>query len=154
MVPSALPAFSAPTRVMSAPSFLASPGLTAWAVPRTASSAPARSVLVNFMVCSSAMSEGPSQRGLEGEDHETAVREQRVGATAGGDRGAPIGGDLANEVHVLQIEAVLRVQVDGHAQRVAAGILVAAQQHRGVAAQALRVADRQRQVGAREDLVL
>ena len=48
MVPSALPAFSAPTRVRLVPSFLASSALTAaWAVPRTASSAPARSVLAN-----------------------------------------------------------------------------------------------------------
>src|SRR5688572_21308512 len=129
MVPSALPAFSAPTRVRSVPSFLASSGLTAWAVPRTASSAPARSVLVNFMVCSSAMSEGPSQRGLEGEDHETAVREQRIGAAAGGDHGGRVGGGFANEVHVLQIEAVLRLQVDGHAKGVTAGVLVATQQH-------------------------
>ena len=36
----------------------------------------------------------------------------------------------------------LRLQVEGHADGVAAGILVAAQQHGGVAAQAARVADR------------
>ena len=39
-----------------------------------------------FMVCSFANVWRASQRGLEGEDHEAAVREQRIGAAAGGDR--------------------------------------------------------------------
>src|SRR4249919_3946883 len=154
MVPSALPATSAPTRVSLVPSCLASCGLTAWAVPRTASSVPARSVLAKFMdVCSFANVWRASQGGLEREDHEASVREQRVGAAVGGDHVEGVGGGVAEEVHVLQIEAVLRVQVDGRADGIAAGPLVAAQQHGGVAAQATGVADRQGQVGAREDLV-
>src|SRR5207342_3850661 len=106
------------------------------------------------MVCSFAYVDRASQRGLEGEDHEAAVLEQRVGAAVGGDHFERVGGGRAEEVHVLQVEAVLRVQVDGHAGGIAAGILVATQQHGGAAAQAARVADRHGQVGAREELVL
>src|SRR5688572_6644336 len=98
MVPSALAPVSAPTRVRRVPSCLASSAVTAAAaLPSTASSAPARRVLANVMVCSSAKVWSASERGLEGEDHEAAIRQQRVGATVRGDGVGGVGGGVAEE---------------------------------------------------------
>src|SRR5688572_28781585 len=111
MVPSALPAFSAPMRVRLVPSCWASVLSTAaWAVPRVASSALARRVLAIFMVCS-CWRPGWSQGGLEGQDHEATVAEQRVGATVRRDHVQRVGGGVAEVVHVLEVETVLRPQV-------------------------------------------
>src|SRR5678816_3772215 len=105
MVPLALPAISAPTRVSLVPSCLASSGVTpACAVPTIVSRAPARRVLANVIVCSFAnVGKTPSQRGLEGEGQEAAVGEQGIGAGVGADRRGRVQRGVAHEVDVLQV---------------------------------------------------
>src|SRR5471030_2317441 len=139
MVPSLLPAFSAPTAVSVPPSCLASSGVTAACAPVAASSAASMMVCLKFMV--STLSEG----GLESRGQEATVFEQRRHAAVGSDgAGGRVGHQRAEEVDILQVEAVLLAHVERHANRIVAGALVAARLHGGLALQADRTAERHR----------
>src|SRR5471032_2414621 len=131
MVPSLLPAFSAPTAVRVLPSCFASSGVTAACVPVAASSAASMMVCLKFMV--STLSEG----GLESRGQEATVFEQRGHAAVGSDgaRGRVVR-QRAEEVDVLQVEAVLLAYIERHADRIVAGALVTARLHGGIALQA------------------
>src|ERR1700749_1588974 len=99
MVPAALPALSAPIAVSVVPRAFASSAETAWAAKSAKANSPANPWSLRFMVCS-------SEGGLEGQADEAAVAQVRRQAVRRGHGGAVVAG-LADEVDVLQIEAVL-----------------------------------------------
>src|SRR5262245_24212182 len=102
MVPSLLPAFSAPTAVSVLPSALASSGeIAACAVPPSAAAAIAASIRLRFIDVSSS-----SEGRLEGQAQEAAVLQERGEAVLAGD-GRAVVAVLAGEVDVLEVEAVL-----------------------------------------------
>src|SRR4029077_12188667 len=99
---------------------------------------------LRFMVCS-------SEGGLEGQTHETAVAQERRQSVGRGDNGAVVA-EVADEVDVLQVEAVLLLHVGSDADAEVAEALVAAEGRRRVAAQADGVRQRRRQVDSRQHL--
>src|SRR4051812_22105522 len=101
MVPSALPAFSAPTGVSVVPSAFASSAVTA----ACAASEPA-AMAMPASQCRLIFMRGSSEGGLEGEAHEATVL-QVGGQPVRGRHGRAVVLRLAHEVDVLEIEAVL-----------------------------------------------
>src|SRR5690606_4443073 len=169
MLPSALPACSAPTAVRLCPNWAACSGDTApWAAATTASDN-ALTIKDWIRVISDLLGRW-SESCLEGESDHAAVLELRRGAREGrrlprytvvqavGARRRTIDGRLASVegtevVHVLEVEAVLVTHVGGNPHRVTTGVFITAQLHGRVAIEADVVGQRQVDIDTREYLV-
>src|SRR5258706_13067318 len=131
MLPSLLPAFSAPNGVSSAPSFLASSAVTAaWPAAACTDSTPAQiSVAAKVFIGLCLRLE----RGLEREEDGAAILQEGLAAVGHRDRAGGVRRVVAEVVDVLEIEAVLALVVEPEADRMVARALVAARGHRRVA---------------------
>src|SRR4051812_17465598 len=124
MVPSLLPAFSAPTAVSVVPSCFASSADTAAKEgAQIAASARAR-------IDWGCMRVSLSERCLERERPPAAVGERAEHAVErGGGARRGVGRVVAEVAGVLQVHPVLRINVGGEPEGVIAGVVVAAQEH-------------------------
>src|SRR5437016_10548976 len=150
IVPSLLPAFSAPKGVSVVPSCLASSALTAACEKAAQATVQAVTAATNSLVCvMSPVSFVLLEAGLERKCEQSAIF---VEGTVVGRHDAAVVTELDPEIGILEVEGVLAQIVERQADAVGAGAFVAAAQGGGVALQAIAHENRQGKVGARKHL--